>query len=69
MQGLGKGEGENPSQNLLQLDKSKAMSATVANRNGPNDVTDSHEPEIRAIHPYVPYTLLKLFLLRVSNRE
>ena len=67
MQGLGKGEGENQSQNLLQLDKSKAMSATVANRNGPNDVTDSREPEIRAIH--LPYTLLKLFLLRVSNHE
>ena len=67
MQGLGKGEGENPSQNLLQLDKSKAMSATVANRNGPNDVKDSHEPEIRAIH--LPYTLLKLSLLRVSNHE
>ena len=64
---VGKRRRGKPISNLLLLDKSKAMSATVANRNGPNDVTDSREPEIRAIP--LPCTLLKLFLLRVSNHE
>ena len=71
---VGKERRGKPTTKLAVTRQSKAMSATVGNRNGPrlsgkrplgakpiigNDVMDSLEPEKHAIH--LPLTLLKLF--------